>query len=564
MKKRYFGILGLSLIATLASCGSSNSGGNTNTGSDVEGNTEEIDIEDDDISGDFTLVNESGDEISPSNGVYTISAAGIYTASGKLSSGQIYVDAAEAEVELDLNGVSMTSSSVSPIFVNTCADFTLKSIKDTSNYIYDTRTTDYSETTDETIGTAAVYSADGDIKLNGKGTLSIISSTNSGVHSKDNVTVKNVTMLIKAQNNGIKGNDKVTIEEDPTIGIVCGNNGIKTSNSEVGTNAQHGSIYINGGTITINSYGDGVDAAYGIYFGTSTDSDGTEYTPTIDVYTNIYSSYTVSSTSSYTVSLTGFGGGTPGDNGFDGGGTTGGTSAEKADESAKAFKANETIDITCGDIFAYTYDDALHTNNDTNLDSGATPSATVNISGGELNLKASDDGLHADGTLTISGGTVYIAESYEGVEGNKIVISGGETTVYADNDAVNASSSLVISGGRVDVNMAASGDCDGLDSNGTFSITGGTIITRGPNSDMASAIDTDSTVSITGGTVIILGYCNTSGMSASKMTLTKSSSAGLSSGSHTVTVGSTTVSYSNSYTYSGTCYVYASGSATIK
>ena len=64
-------------------------------------------------------------------------------------------------------------------------------------------------------------------------------------------------------NNGIKGNDKVKIEEDPTIGIVCGNNGIRTSNSDVGTNAQHGYIYITGGTITINSYGDGIDAEYG-------------------------------------------------------------------------------------------------------------------------------------------------------------------------------------------------------------------------------------------------------------------------------------------------------------
>ncbi len=561
MKKRILGILGLACLFALASCDKSNSSSssssNTNTGEEVEGNTEEVDVGTDTVSTDFTLTNESGTAITATNGVYTISAAGIYTATGKLSSGQIYVDAADREVELDLEGVSITNSSVSPIYVNDCAEFELKAVKDTENYIYDTRTTDYSESTDETVGKSAIYAANGDLKVTGKGTLSVTSNTNSGIHGKDNVTVKNLTMLVQAQNNGIKGNDKVTIEENPTLGIVAGNNGITTSNSDVGTNAQHGYIYINGGTITINSYGDGIDAAYSIIVGTSTDSDGVEYTPVIDIYTNKYSSYSTStSTSSLALNAGPSGGG-----GFDGGGMSGGTSAEKADDSAKAFKANESIDITCGEIFTYTYDDGIHTNNDETLESGATPSAAINISGGELEMKASDDGIHADGTLTISGGTIYVAESYEGIEGNKIVISGGETTVYADNDAVNASSSLVISGGRVDVNMAASGDCDGLDSNGTFTISGGTIITRGPNSDMASAIDTDSTIKLTGGIIIILGYCG-SNISTS---LTKTtSSSGLSSGSHTVTVGSTTVSYSNSYTYSGKCYVYGSATATVK
>ncbi len=580
MKKKFIAIMSAAALVgalALSSCdnsssSSSSSSGNSNTGTVVSGSNTTVEISDDTITSEFTLVDESGSAVTASNGVYTISAAGVYTAKGKLSSGQIYVDAEGLEVELDLEGASIASSALCPIYVNTCETFILKAVNETENYIYDNRTTDYSATTsttdtsDDDNGTGAVFVKNGDLKVKGKGSLSVTSVANSGLHGKDNVTVKNVTMLIKAVNNGIKGNDKVTIEENPTLGIVAGNNGIITSNSDTGTSAQHGYVYINGGSITINSYGDGIDAAYSVVVGTSTDSDGVTYSPTLDIYTNIYSSYTNTSITSATAttysakqSFGPSGGNQPG-GGFDGGGMSGGTSAEKADDSAKAIKANESIDITAGDIYTYTYDDSLHTNNDETLENGSTPSGAINISGGTLNLRASDDGIHADGTLTISGGEVYISEAYEGVEGNKIYITGGEITVYADNDGINAASLISISGGRLDVNMAASGDVDGIDSNGSLTISGGVVITKGPNSDMAAPIDVDGTISVTGGTLIIVGYAP---QLSTKLTKSSSSS-GLTSGSHTVTVGSNTISYSNSYSYSGSVTVYASSSATVK
>ncbi|MCR5078324.1 MAG: carbohydrate-binding domain-containing protein [Bacilli bacterium] len=565
-------LLALASSALLMSCGSTSGGsgstytsGSTGTNS-ASGQTSAVSISEDDVDSDFTLVDESNNAISGTSGVYKITSAGTYTASGKLS-GQIYVDAADAEVELDLNGVSISNSSVSPIFVAACADFDLKALSGTSNYIYDNRTTDYSESEDDTVGKGAVYVADGDLKIKGTGTLSVTSLANSGIHGKDNVTVKNVTMLVKAVNNGIKGNDKVTIEENPTLGIVAGNNGIRTSSSDTGSSAQHGYIYINGGTITINSYGDGIDAEYAVEFGTSEDDDGNTCTPVVDIYTNKYSSYSyseVSSSAKINYAYGGPGGGNQGGGnqggGFDGGGMSGGSSAEKADESAKGIKANEAINITAGEIFCYTYDDGIHANSGESLENGSTSSGNITISGGEISLKASDDGLHADGTLNIKGGTINIAESHEGVEGNIINISGGETTVYASDDAVNASSALNISGGRVDSNMPASGDVDGLDSNGSFTISGGTIITRGPNSEMAAPIDVDGNVKMTGGTLIVVGYCPSISTSLTKT----SSSSGLSSGSHTVTIGGSTISYSNAYSYSGSTTVYGSGTATVK
>ena len=573
MRKKILMVILLLTAFVFVGCGeiSNNGSGSTNTttNSTVSGKTEDIEIKDDNVTSTFTLVDEQGNKTTPKNSTYTITSGGTYTASGKLTEGQIYVNASGEEVEIELDGVSITSSSVSPIFVKDCSKITIKVKKDTTNYIYDNRNTDYSTTTDDTIGTAAIYVANGDLKVNGKGTISITSLYNSGIHGKDNVTIKNCTMLIKAMNNGIKGNDKVTIEEDPTIGIVCGNNGIKTSNSDKGNTAQHGYIYISGGTITINSYGDAIDAAYAVEIGTSTDSDGNIYTPVIDIYTNKYSSYTlVDSTDSGAtlskLSLTETGGpGGPGGGpggGFGGGGFGGGKSAEKADDSAKGIKANEFINMTAGEIFIYSYDDGIHTNND-KLDTGVTASANINISGGTINIKASDDGIHADGILTISGGEINIAESHEGLEGKIVNINGGKTIVFADDDGVNASSAININGGVLDVTVSPNGDTDGIDSNGTITITGGITITRGPNSEMMAPIDADKTMKMTGGTLIVIGYAPRK-LTTSGVTKTSSSN-GLSIGTHTVVVGSNTITFNNTYSYKGSCTVYSSSTATV-
>lgn len=548
MKKRKF-IIPIFVLSPLFLAGC-NRTANTTDVTD-SGFTTSVSIADDTITADFTLLDSSSNAINPVSGVYSITSGGTYTASGKLSNGQIYVNAPSSQVELDLSNVSIANNSVSPIFVENCTDFDLKVLKGTTNYIYDNRTTDYSSS--DTDGCGAVHVANGDLKVKGSGALSITSSANSGLHGKDNVTVQNVTMLIKAVNNGIRGNDKVTIKEDPVIGIVCGNNGIVTHNSDLSSSGDnHGYIYIQGGSITINAYGDGIDAAYALEISSGTDSEGNTYTPSIDIYTNKYSSYTVSSSVSSLVNR-GPGGGGQGGGGFDGGGMEGGTSAEKADSSAKALKANEHINISAGQIYTYTYDDSIHTNAN-QLDTNVTASANINISGGTLRLKASDDAIHADKTLTISGGDITVIESHEAVEANIINFSGGVINVYGTDDGVNASSAINVSGGYLEVNTNPNNDTDGIDSNGTYTQTGGIVIAKGPNSSMAAAIDTDGTASITGGTLIILGGIGEKGLSKGSGVSSYSLSVH-SSGSHTIKIDSVSYAISNQYSYGKTqCY----------
>ena len=566
MKKKLLFVLSfLSLIASV-SC-AKNSSSSTTPSIDVDGSTQDIDIGEDTITTGFSLKDESNTQVTGTDNVFKITTGGIFVASGKLSEGQIYVDAANQDVEFDLEGLSLSNSSISPIFVNNCASFTLKVKKDTTNYIVDNRKTDYSTTTDETIGQAAIYVSNGDLKVNGKGTLSVTSIANSGIHGKDNVTIKNATILVKAVNNGIKGNDRVTIEENPTLGIVAGNNGIRTSNSDLGSKAQHGYIYINGGTITINSYGDGIDAAYAVEFGTSVDSDGITYSPVVDIYTNKYSSYSLTEVTSSTSSLKpfnfGHGGGGQGGpgGGFDGGGMSGGSAAEKADDSAKAVKANESITVNAGELFTYTYDDSFHTNIGT-LDTNAKSSGTITFAGGNTKIKASDDGIHADGTLNVNDGTITVAESHEALEGNIINVKGGTITACGSDDGVNASSQINISGGRLDVTVPSNGDYDGIDSNGSISITGGIVITRGPNSEPMSPLDADGSITVSNATLIVVGYFSSR---ISYSSLTKTSLSGINgTGDHTITVNGTEITYNNQYSYSGSTTVLGSGKATAK
>ncbi len=550
-----------------------------------EGNIDDIDDGDDTIFGSFKITTKDGVAPTVEDNIYTISAAGSYKISGKLDNGQIVVNAPEAEVELSFEEASISSDFDSPIRVVTADSVDIKVKKNTSNYIYDNRVLSSSDTDPEGAG---IYVEDGDLKIKGTGKLVVKSTYNNGIHGKDDVTIKNAVVLVRAINNGIKGNDSVTIEETPTIDVICGNDGIKTSNTDVSSKGnRRGNVSITGGNIQINSYADGIDAAYDaiISNGIKENDDGTteETSPVIDIYTNKYSSYSESALEINSLVSR--------------------ATKQKAADSAKGIKACNLLTIDGGTIYTKTYDDGLHGNKTSDnvqivFEDGTYATGNVTISGGSYTGYASDDGIHADGTLTISGGEIKIEGAYEGVEGNVINVTGGNTAVVASDDGVNAQSSINISGGLLDVTVSPSGDTDGIDSNGTITVTGGVIITRGPNSNNMSPLDADGTIALNGGTVIIVGRDMTSsggggggwwlnpnekpggpgggggGMPGegtisvgSNMTTTAIKNAGLSKGSYTVsfTNSTSTISYTNIYTYSGAVTVYSvNGTATIK
>ena len=516
------------------------------------------------ITGDFSIETSDG-AYSQEGNVYTITSAGSYSLSGTLN-GQIYVAAGDEDaVELDLNGVSITYDENSPIYVASADEVKIKANKGTSNLINDTREEESVE--DDTQGGGAIY-AKADLKLVGQGSLTVVGGYNNGIHTTKDLKIKKQTLAVTAPNNAIKGNDSVTITSGTITAVSTKGDAIKSSSTDLSSSEkQRGSIDISGGTLTLYAGGDGIDAAYDatIEEGVDEDNPSVITVPSLTIYTNKYSPYSDSSVLSayYTTYERGPGGGGPGGGPGGGGPGGGGSSAEKAEGSAKGIKAANAIYVKGGEIDITAYDDGIHANYGTTFDSGATGIGDILVSGGSITISCSDDGIHADRYLRISGGKTTVSESHEGIEGNQIYISGGTTYAYADDDSVNAASgsttaglsALVdVSGGYLFACVPASGDTDSIDSNGSYRQTGGTVITCGPNNMNAGALDVDGSVSVSGGTLVAFGYVG----NVSSSGVTRSSKSGT-YGSKAYTLKFTnddvTTGKLLSYSYSNcTCY----------
>ena len=434
-------------------------------------------------SSDFEIATEDG-TVTLSGSTYTITSGGTYVVTGTLSDGQIIIDAGEEdEVELDLSGASITCSYDSPIFAKNAGELKIKAVEGTVNVVSDTRTANVSEA--ETAGSAAIY-AECDLNLAGKGTLAVTAGYNNGIHSKDDLKIKNLTLTVTAPNNALKVNDSVTIESGSVTVISTAGDGIKTVNSDVSSKGnQRGSVTVSGGTVNIYSAGDGIDAAYDVII--SGDA-------AIVINTHSCSSYTLSSAKK----------------------TAASSGVTKSAESSKGIKADNQVVISGGSVTIRCMDDGIHANGGVALENGSKSTGNISISGGLVSIECADDGIHADGTILIEGGYVDVVNSHEGLEGHCITVNDGEIHVYATDDGLNATSSsgsrsadgvITVNGGLMIVEVGGR-DVDGVDSNGNYVQTGGIVIVSNPNADSSgntSAVDVDSSVSVTGGIIVALG-----------------------------------------------------------
>lgn len=502
------------------------------------------------ITGEFSITSTDGSTITQNDSVYTITQAGEYTVTGLLSEGQIVVNADDnAEITIVLNSTSITCSNGSPIYIKNADNVKIKSEENTYNCIVDARAEadDNSDNSSSENGNAAIYAAC-DLKLVGKGGLSVTGNHNNGIQSKDDISIKNVTIKVNAVNNAIKGNDEVAIESGEIIAISRKGNGIKTSNSSLSTKGkQKGNVIISGGNIDIYAACDGIDAAYGV----DVSGDGN-----LNIYTDTYSDYSEavaavnsgssassvgtppdmnnaqnngnmgnppdmnnsSSNSGNNPDMKGnFGGRNRAANGMPGNNSSGNSS--KKSYSTKGIKAESEINISGAAINISSTDDGIHANSDSGvLETGEDGKGIISILGGTITISTGDDGIHADKELNITDGYINVLTSYEGLEAITINISGGQSFIYAADDGINActgdgsSTPLInITGGYIDV-TTGSGDTDGIDSNGSYTQSGGMVFVKGGSSSgqVSGSIDVDGNITITGGTCVALGgICET-------------------------------------------------------
>lgn len=149
--------------------------------------------------------------------------------------------------------------------------------------------------------------------------------------------------------------------------------------------------------------------------------------------------------------------------------------------------------------------------------------AVITVAEVKLNINAANDGLSCDDELNITGGTLSITAGGDAVKASpdtgdtenpdttslgNVTISGGTLTLNATEDGIQADGDLTISGGTFDV-MANGGhttaltddsaSCKGFKAGKTLTVTGGTLTVD--SADDALHANTDVTIS--GGTLTL-------------------------------------------------------------
>ena len=457
------------------------------------------------ITGEFSITSTDGSTITQNDSVYTITQAGEYTVTGLLSEGQIIVNADDnAEITIVLNGTSITCSNGAPIYIKNADNVKIKSEENTYNCIVDARTEadDNSDNSSSENGNAAIYAAC-DLKLVGKGALSVTGNYNNGIQSKDDISIKNVTIKVNAINNAIKGNDEVAIESGEIIAISRKGDGIKTSNSSLSTKGkQKGNVIISGGNIDIYAACDGIDAAYGV----DVSGDGN-----LNIYTDTYSDYSeavAADTSGSSASSSGSSISNPGSSASNPGSSNqnqGSSSKSSSNATMMTYTTTANTDNQNNSSVGTPPDmnnaqnngnmgtppDMNNTQNNGNMgtppdmnnsssNSGNNPDMKGNFGGGNRTANGmpgnnssgnsskksySTKGIKAESEINISGAAINISSTDDGIHANSdsgvletgedgkgiISISGGTITISTGDDGIHADKELNITDGYINV-----------------------------------------------------------------------------------------------------------------
>lgn len=463
----------------------------------------------------------------------TITQAGTYQIAGTLDDGALIVESAEnAKITLVLGGVSIKNSTGAAIQIATADDVTIELAEGTTNVLQSGEEVDIAAATESEEASGGALQSKADLKIKGKGSLTVLGYLNNGIHCTKDLKIKNGNISVTALGHGIKGKNSVTVSGG-TVTVTSGKDGITSDETE---NEEKGFVTIEDGEIIITSAGDGVSAE-------------TTLTVTGGVI-SIISGGGSANAQQKTDNMRDWWD-------FDN------SASDDNSASCKGLKAGKAMMISGGSITIDAQDDALHTDGD------------MTISGGECILSTGDDGAHAALSLTVLDGKITVLTSYEGLEANQITLAGGELDITASDDGINANGGsdgfsggfgggfggrrsdmnsqsgdmtppdnsnmqtppdgnapsgnpptmpgqdaadstttddttdkqpvLLITGGKITVNA----DGDGLDSNGDLRVEGGDITINGPSNGGNGALDIGTENGgagvIAGGTLIALG-----------------------------------------------------------
>lgn len=425
-----------------------------------------------------TTASCDSDAVQVSDGTVTITEEGTYILSGTLDDGMVIINADKTDkVQLVLDNADIRSETSAAIYVSQADKVFITMADESKNTV--SNGGKFTAIDDNNID-AAIFSKD-DMTLNGSGSLTVNSPAGHGIVSKDDLVITGGTYHITSGSHGLSGKESVRIAEG-NVEINSEEDGIHSDNAD---DASLGFFYAVGGTYQITAKGDGISATGSLQI------DGGTYSVTT-------------------------GGGSAGavkewKEGWESFADSNASDSSEDKTSEKGMKASGNLTINGGTFSIDSSDDAIHSN------------SSLTVNGGAFQISTGDDGFHADNVLTITDGEIGISQSYEGIEGLKIEISGGNITLVASDDGLNAAGgndnsgeegfrgkdafdsnpdcSINISGGILKID--ASGD--GIDSNGSINISGGETYVSGPTNGGNGALDYGTEATATGGVLVAAG-----------------------------------------------------------
>ena len=489
-----------------------------------EGDTASADVKVTYISG--TEGAYTFDEATKTLSFTALSADSVYSVSGKLN-GSIAIDVgAEYSLRLDLAGLSIRSSSASPILVNSAKSVTLFASKDTKSYLYDERAA--IDSADGKSNSGAIHS-NAPLILCGSGSLFVQSANNNGIESDSDVNVQDLSLVVECNDKAISGKNNVTLKNCSTLLVAKSGDAIKTeaSNISTATSTHNGNVTILGGTHNIFASNDAIDASYDVTvdYGSYVD-EATKETKIVDtvlnLYTDKYSSYTsptahdkpevetrtlyicyTNEEYKYSVRLT-----NEDESKVEWIDPTFYETFTSRNRSYYTYKFYVKPEYTKMQVFAYSKDQELRNEEKYELKSDLveikSDSDTYRYSGRRWEWKTYSSLVQSGSATKNPDAVSYSAKGIRGT--NLIMIKAGALTIKSTDNAISANNQTILDSGKSPVgelwiiggSITVSTKCNGIYSDSSVILSGGSI-------KILEAFDgvSASTISVTGGDISI-------------------------------------------------------------
>lgn len=414
----------------------------------------------------------SSDAVRISDNVVTLTKEGVYILSGTLQDGMVAVMAEDSDkVWIVLDGASITNSTGAAIYAKSADKIFLTLAPESENMLANGGS--YADLDESNID--GVVFAKCDVTVNGSGSLAIMAEEGHGIATKDDLRITGGEIKITAAKRGLSGKDSVRVAGG-LITIDSGKDGIHSEHDD----AEKGYVYIADGSITITSAGDGISASGFLQIdkGSLTISAGGgsgNRKAARDENGGMVSTKGIKAAQTLLVN----------DGIF------------VIDSQDDAMHSGGDVNVCGGEFRITTGDDGIHADAAAIVAGGfidiidsyeGIEGNDVIISGGYIALNAADDGINAAGGRDQSGfGGMFGGDpggGFGGGPGNggadfSILISGGTIFVNADGDGVDSNGTLTVTGGELYVSGPADNANGALDYDGGGQITGGTVVAAG-------------------------------------------------------------------------------------